>query len=283
MPRKLSGVSTRKVAANRQNALKSTGPTTPQGKARSRRNALKHGLFAMDLYIATLTDWENPVEYQNLLNRLAEDYKPLGAAEELEVQRIAMCWWKLSRVWRYEGAQIAGNLCTRHAELNRMATISKEENARLILLKNAEEEIDATGKISDELKGKMFSDAELRERWESAEKGLDELLSRRLELPHPMIKEFREANPKSETDFLFGIARHAANILVREKALLAQEAAKLVNDIEAIPAAEALDRVLRADAAAERSLSRAIDRLERLQRRRLVEAVPPPVSVRLTR
>jgi hypothetical protein len=34
-----------KVEANRRNALKSTGPRTAQGKANSRKNAVKHGLF----------------------------------------------------------------------------------------------------------------------------------------------------------------------------------------------------------------------------------------------
>ncbi len=51
MPGKLFRISPRKIAANRQNALKSTGPKTPQGKAYSRTNALKHGLFAMDLSV----------------------------------------------------------------------------------------------------------------------------------------------------------------------------------------------------------------------------------------
>jgi hypothetical protein len=39
--------SERQIAANRRNAIKSTGPTTAEGKRRSSRNALRHGLSCL--------------------------------------------------------------------------------------------------------------------------------------------------------------------------------------------------------------------------------------------
>ena len=41
-------ISQKQLEANRKNALKSTGPRTPEGKAAISRNALKHGIFARD-------------------------------------------------------------------------------------------------------------------------------------------------------------------------------------------------------------------------------------------
>jgi len=42
-------VSNRQRLANRQNSQQSTGPQSPGGKARSSRNALKHGLLAKEV------------------------------------------------------------------------------------------------------------------------------------------------------------------------------------------------------------------------------------------
>jgi hypothetical protein len=43
--------SEKQVLANQQNALKSTGPKTDEGKAIAARNSLKHGLLAKEVVI----------------------------------------------------------------------------------------------------------------------------------------------------------------------------------------------------------------------------------------
>jgi hypothetical protein len=52
---------------------------------------------------------------------------------------------------------------------------------------------------------------------------------------------------------------------------------------QAIPNRDALDKILRYESAIERDLNRALDRLERLQRRRKGELIPPPLNLHVTR
>jgi hypothetical protein len=64
-----------------------------------------------------------------------------------------------------------------------------------------------------------------------------------------------------------------------------QTVASLLNvslERQAIPNRDALDKILRYEAMVERARDRALDRLERLQRRRQGELVPPALNVRLT-
>src|ERR1017187_5803450 len=95
-PNHVATISQRKLKANRENARKSTGPKTPSGKASSRRNAITHGLFVRHITDFKALD-ENRQEYEDLLNGLWGQYQPDGRAEEVEVERIALCYWRQKR------------------------------------------------------------------------------------------------------------------------------------------------------------------------------------------
>ena len=84
----------RKIAANQRNALKSTGPITARGKSHSRYNALRHGGFAK----ARLLPGENRAEFEDLARRVASEERPHTAIEEMLVEQIIGDMWRLRRV-----------------------------------------------------------------------------------------------------------------------------------------------------------------------------------------
>jgi hypothetical protein len=112
-------ISAAKQQANRENARHSSGPS-PAGKHRSRWNALRDGLFAKSAVIATGLLRENPEDFQRLHTALRRDLKPEGTAEEILVEKIAMCYWRHARVVKFESSQIDLAMRSPAAELQRM-------------------------------------------------------------------------------------------------------------------------------------------------------------------
>src|SRR5215467_10190100 len=99
-------VSSKKIEANRRNAQRSTGPRSEAGKAVSRQNATKHGLLARGVVITRGDYQEDPEEHAQLLDELTEQFQPEGIAETLEVQKIALAYWRKARAVRYEHGAI---------------------------------------------------------------------------------------------------------------------------------------------------------------------------------
>ena len=77
--------STKQVAANRRNGARSTGPRTKPGKARSRRNALKHGLSAEQVVMLG----EDPVAFEALRDDLYAHYQPADPVAINLVEQVA--------------------------------------------------------------------------------------------------------------------------------------------------------------------------------------------------
>ena len=97
------GWSDKQTQANRQNALKSTGPKTPEGKAAVRHNALKHGLLTQDVLLPN----EDEAVFEDLDERLREELRPVGELEGLLVDRIVAAHWRLRRLGRVEAGIFA--------------------------------------------------------------------------------------------------------------------------------------------------------------------------------
>jgi hypothetical protein len=95
--------SDKQIDANRQNALRSTGPKTPEGKDAVRLNALKHGLLSKE----TLLPGEDEEALRELGERLRNELQPVGELENLLVDRIIASYWRLSRLGRVEAGIFA--------------------------------------------------------------------------------------------------------------------------------------------------------------------------------
>jgi hypothetical protein len=99
--------SERKVAANRANAMKSTGPRSSEGKAASRMNAMRHGLLAGTV---PLLPWEDPKERARFDEAVEQFYQPGSIMEEGLVRQIGSLLWRLRRVEPAETAILANRM-----------------------------------------------------------------------------------------------------------------------------------------------------------------------------
>lgn len=94
------------VIANQTNCQLSTGPKSEEGKKVISKNAIKHGIFTKDLMLKSEVCQESEVEYQELFSGLVDSLTPQSEIESLLVEKIAIDFWRLRRVIRFETGSI---------------------------------------------------------------------------------------------------------------------------------------------------------------------------------
>jgi hypothetical protein len=92
-------------SASAANARLSTGPKTPEGKARSSENARKHCLTAAQLAIGP----EDQEEFDALLADFQCDVAPHGAIQQTLFHELVSAAWNLRRIRRMETELCAGS------------------------------------------------------------------------------------------------------------------------------------------------------------------------------
>ena len=110
-----------KIQANRRNALRSTGPRTPEGKRRSSLNAIRHGLLAQ----AVVLPEEDEREFLRLRRDLWADFQPVGAMEEQLVEKIAAEMWRYQRLLLVESAIVEHSIAYRWREEEGIPALTK--------------------------------------------------------------------------------------------------------------------------------------------------------------
>jgi len=87
-------ISDKQQQANRQNAQKSTGPTTPEGREAIRFNALTYGLRTRQ----TILPSENRAVYSQLWDELEAEWQPQTRTERIYLETMVTSQWLLRRI-----------------------------------------------------------------------------------------------------------------------------------------------------------------------------------------
>jgi hypothetical protein len=86
----------RQIEANRRNSERSTGPKSPEGRARSRMNATKHGMAGES---AEVEAGFSP-EFEERRARWAAEQQPIGEAANFALDRVVAATFRIERCER---------------------------------------------------------------------------------------------------------------------------------------------------------------------------------------
>jgi hypothetical protein len=288
------------IEANRANCRRSTGPKTAEGKANSKMNAIKHGILSSQVVVQGLQVRERRKDFQELRKRLWEELAPVGTMEEMLVDRIATAHWRMRRALMAEAGEIVLSVDGGH-----WARTKREPAAFEPLFKGmrdavTEMEQSARGLAGlvdalEELHGDVTREGELTEaalgRFRERLGGTDNSLARELaELRKALTTSSDPAGGdavrEEQRRLVLGRIEGRLNLYRElseecEEREEKEEAARQAAEV--LPAPAVVDKVLRYEGTVERQLYRAMNQLERLQRRRNGEAIPAPITMDISR
>jgi hypothetical protein len=169
--------SARQIAANRKNALKSTGPRTRVGKQRASRNAHRHGLSTQT------DDGENCEAVESLVRRLVPgstdqdllDWAAVAAGAHLELARIRQVKCDIvGRMARFGALDKAALFRNRAAAMRHLKSLFNKPLSKLkpvdpsSIPSEAEREAEAVQRLLPELRKLNRYEARAHASWDRA-------------------------------------------------------------------------------------------------------------------
>ena len=104
----------KQIAANRANAQKSSGATTPEGRQRASLNALRHGLTGQ----VTVMPHEDREAFNHFCAEIVASLNPANALEQQLAQSVAQDNWRLNRARAMEDNILALGHTSEAAEMD---------------------------------------------------------------------------------------------------------------------------------------------------------------------
>ena len=295
-----SGAESTKVARPRKS--RATGPRTPQGKERSKRNALKHAIFSQ----VALLKGESRAEYHALLNGFRESLQPEGELEEWLIEKLALCAWRQRRLIIAETAEIRRATEFLACEANQQETersnniseysiryegglIRRIANSEALdrcleLLKELRDEIEDNGfavKSDAQILTKLYGEPS-REKWQRTLFDLYETWWATAECSEEERQQHGYATPeKCKENFLEELDGEIKRLEHYKKARASAESERMKLEAlrQHVPLTPQFHNLLRYEASLERNFDRTLSQLERLQRMRLGQPVLPKLEV----
>jgi hypothetical protein len=290
-------VSLKQIEANGRNARKSTGPKTPAGRAVSKMNAMKHGLLSREVLVHGKYIKENDREFAALRQRLWEDLNPVGMQEEMLVDQVVAAYWRLYRALKAESGEIALNVdngCWKRSHQDPMSTTmrwgmfgdpvhSMSESAMgNLFMENQLKAVRASVEKEGELTEAAIQSVTLHGQPYRLTKDLEKLRSELQQNPEGLEATALRARQKEQ---VLAYLDRQLSFIAWEKSDCEEHETKEEEARQAaavLPSPEVLDKIIRYATMLERQWYRAMNQLERVQRRRQGEAVPPPLTLEVS-
>ncbi len=291
--------SAKQIAANRRNAVKSTGPRTAQGRAVSKMNALKHGILSKQVLVKGLHLQEDDKELEALHRRFWEELQPAGPLEEMLVDQIVTAQWRLRRALTAESGEIALSVDRGHRKRSR----GIEPVLQWMKWRTFGDPLHAMGESSignsiirswlGELRKTVEEEGVLTEsavqklaaRFGGGTNSLADKLEefrRRLEAEPDRMEPEGRGRQRAQTLTFLDRQIHGFQFALERCAEEEEHEDDARQAAAVLPSAETLEKILRYETKLERQIFRAMAQLERMQRMRRGETIPAPLSVEMS-
>ncbi len=335
-------LSVNKLAANRRNAAKSTGPRTATGKLASRMNAVRHGILSSAVVVRGLRIQEQEDEFRAVREQCWECLVPVGRIEEMLADKIVTAWWRSRRALIAETGEIVksvdGGLQHRanREPLGPWIFMDPTHDASVEMMKSSAG-LEYRRRILETVREAVKRDGELTEKtieWvrvrftntpNAMTRALEEYRATYLANASAAAKAMADTSAVTIQASSFATASAAAQCAMADESadgmadteVLSMEEVKLRHQTavdryvegtlgwqaelnaehrerddkqetagqaaDVLPSAEVLEKIMRYEGSLDRQLYRAMNQLERLQRRRSGENVSAPLMMDVMR